>query len=83
MGLIATRLAKPDDSAMSDTIHRLAENPSELAGRLAQIAEQSAVAQNSVSERPQVQERAITKMLMNVWGMSPAGWVRSQTSQPD
>ena len=63
VGLIATRLAKPDDSAMSDTIHRLAENQSELAGRLAQIAEQSAVAQNSVSERLQVQERAITKML--------------------
>ncbi len=49
--------------AMAQTVQRLAENQAELAGRLAQFAEQASRGQSSVNERLQAQERAITKTL--------------------
>lgn len=50
-----------NNNAVMDATQRLADNQSELVGRLAQLAEQNAVAQAQLGERMQAQERALSK----------------------
>lgn len=61
--LVLSRRPNVEKDSVAETVYRLAENQAELAGRMAQFAEQAATGQSSVNERLQAQERAITKTL--------------------
>lgn len=65
VALTAVILRRPSGQGdmLNETVLRLADHQTELAGRLAQISEQAAIQQSQMSERLQAQERAITRTL--------------------